>query len=146
MRINTGRAVVAGVTGALVMTTVGLWAAPMMGITRMNPADMLAQQMGGNTALGWAGHLMIGTILALSYAAISRRLPGPHAIRGAIFSLLPFFMAQLLVMPMMGLPLFSGSLPLALGSLIGHVIYGLVIGAVYGSGGQTSAARRPIAA
>ena len=134
MRINFGKAVLAGIIGTLVMTAVGLWVAPMMGIPRMNPADMLAGQMGGNIVLGWVGHLMIGTILALIYAGVSSRLAGPFVLRGAIFGLAPYLMAQLLVMPMMGMPVFSGSLPMAVGSLIGHLVYGAVVGAVYGAG------------
>ena len=47
----------------------GLWVAPMMGLPAMNPAAMLAGAMGGSMALGWTEHLMIGTILALIYAA-----------------------------------------------------------------------------
>ena len=42
MQRNWTRAVVAGVVGTLVMTAVGVWLAPMMGIPRMNPAEMLA--------------------------------------------------------------------------------------------------------
>jgi len=145
MRINFGKAVLAGIIGTLVMTAVGLWVAPMMGIPRMNPADMLAGQMGGNIVLGWVGHLMIGTILALIYAGVSSRLAGPFVLRGAIFGLAPYLMAQLLVMPMMGMPVFSGSLPMAVGSLIGHLVYGAVVGAVYGAGAETSSPRRVIA-
>jgi hypothetical protein len=37
-------------------------------------------------------------------------------------------------MPMMGVPLFSGSAALAIGSLIGHLVYGTVVGAIYGAG------------
>jgi hypothetical protein len=33
---------------------------------------------------------------------------------------------------MMGMPLFSGSMVMAMGSLIGHLVYGAVVGAVYG--------------
>lgn len=146
MRINLSRAIGAGVTGTLVMTAVGVWVAPMMGIPRMNPADMLAGQMGGSAVLGWVGHLMIGTILAIVYAAVSPRLPGPYAVRGALYALAPFLMAQIIVMPMMGMPLFSGSVPMALGSLIGHLIYGAVVGAVYGAGLGSPALQRPIAA
>jgi uncharacterized membrane protein YagU involved in acid resistance len=146
MRINFGKAVLAGIIGTLLMTAVGLWVAPMMGIPRMNPADMLAGQMGGNIALGWAGHLMIGTILAVVYAAVSPRLPGPYPLRGALYALAPFLMAQVLVMPMMGMPLFSGSVPMAMGSLIGHLIYGAVLGSVYGAGTESATARRPIVA
>jgi hypothetical protein len=94
MRVNYLRAVGAGLAGTAVMTAVGIWAAPMMGIPRMNPAEMLAGQMGGNLA--------------------------------------PWLMAQVVVMPMMGMPLFSGSMAMAMGSLVGHLVYGVVIGAMIG--------------
>ena len=114
MQPGIARIIGAGLLGTLAMTVVGLFGAPMMGIPAMNPADMLASKMGGITLLGWMGHLMIGVVLALAYGAVFvRRLPGPGAARGAIFSLIPWLMAQLMVMPMMGMPLFSGSLSCA---------------------------------
>jgi uncharacterized membrane protein YagU involved in acid resistance len=78
---------------------------------------------------------MIGVVLAVGYALFFlRRLPGPAAARGALFSLIPWLMAQLMVMPMMGMPLFSGSMMMAGGSLIGHLVYGAVVGGVIGTG------------
>ncbi|MFW5947267.1 MAG: DUF6789 family protein, partial [Gemmatimonadota bacterium] len=126
MNINIGRAVAAGIIGTLVMTAVGLWAAPLMGIPAMNPADMLAGAMGGSLALGWAGHLMIGVVLALLYAAVAGWLPGGPALSGALYGIAPFLVAQIVVVPMMGMPLFSGSLVMATGSLIGHLVYGAI--------------------
>jgi hypothetical protein len=41
-------------------------------------------------------------------------------------------MAQIVVMPMMGMPLFSGSAVMAMGSLVGHLVYGAVVGGMYG--------------
>ena len=133
MERNWARAVIGGVIGTLVMTAVGLWIAPMMGLPRMNPAEMLAGQMGGNIALGWAAHLMIGVILALVYVLVAPFLVGPPAVRGAIYGIAPWLVLQIAVMPMMGSPVFSGSVALAMGSLLGHLIYGAVLGAVYGS-------------
>lgn len=136
------RAVAAGIAGTLVMTAVGVWLAPMMGIPRMNPAEMLAGQMGGSIALGWVGHLMIGIILGVIYAVVAPKLPGPPWLRGALFGLAPFLVAQLVVLPMMGMPVFSGSVAMAMGSLIGHLIYGAVVGTVYGPVDQHAAGRR----
>ena len=134
MRTTIARALAAGLLGTLVMTAVGLYVAPLMGMPPMNPADMLASQMGGMVALGWAGHLMIGMVLAVVYArVVVGRLPGPGVLQGSLFSLAPWLMAQLLVMPMMGMPVFSGSALLAAGSLVGHLVYGAVLGAVVGS-------------
>lgn len=140
MRIKTGRAIIAGLIGTLVMTAVGLWVAPLLGMPAMNPAEMLAGQMGGVILLGWLAHFMIGTILALIYAVVAPWLAGPPAVRGALYGIAPFLLAQIVVMPMMGMPLFSGSIVMAMGSLIGHLVYGAVVGAVYGS----VPARRPV--
>jgi uncharacterized membrane protein YagU involved in acid resistance len=54
-------------------------------------------------------------------------------VRGALYGLAPWLLAQLVVIPMMGMPLFSGSAVLATGSLIGHLVYGAVVGATYGT-------------
>ena len=132
LNIRIGRAVLAGLAGTAVMTVVGLWVAPMMGIPRMNPAQMLAAAMGGSVALGWLGHLMIGTILAIIYAVVAPFLLGKPVVRGALYGIAPFLVAQIIVIPMMGMPLFSGSATMALGSLVGHLVYGGVVGGVYG--------------
>ena len=132
MNVNFGRAALAGTIGAAVMTVVGLYAAPMMGIPAMNPVDRLADQMGGNAVLGWMGHFMIGVIFAEVYAVVAGFLPGPVVVRGALFALAPWLLAQVVVMPMMGMGLFSGDMTMAMGSLIGHIMYGGVVGAVYG--------------
>ncbi len=132
MKLNVGRAVLAGLAGTAVMTMLMLLA-PRMGMPPMNVGAMLGSVMGGNVALGWAAHFMIGTILALGYAVgFAARIPGAPAVRGVIFSLLPWLMAQLVVMPMMGMGLFSGSMLAAGGSLMGHVVYGAVAGQIYG--------------
>ncbi len=133
MQRHWTRAIIAGVVGTLVMTAVGVWVAPMMGLPAMNPADMLATKMGGNLMLGWGGHLMIGIILALVYAVVAPWLPGPPVLRGALYAIAPWLVAQLMVMPMMGMGVFSGSMSLAMGSLIGHLLYGATVGAIYGT-------------
>lgn len=138
MRMNFPKVMAAGLVGTLAMTGVGLWGAPMMGMAPMNPAEMLAGQMGGNIMLGWAGHLMIGVVLAMIYVLVARpRLPGSPPVRGAIFSVLPWLVAQLAMMPMMGMPVFSGSMKIAMGSLIGHFVFGAVVGGMLGEDQHT---------
>ena len=87
MKINYGKAVVGGLVGTVVLTVVGLYVAPMMGIPPMNPAAMLAGKMGGNMGAGWVAHFMVGTILALIYAAVASRIPGAPWLRGAIYGI-----------------------------------------------------------
>ena len=136
MNVNFGRAALAGIIGTVMMTVVGLYAAPMMGIPMMNPAEMLADQMGGSAVMGWIAHFMIGVILAEVYAAVAGSLPGPVVVRGALFGLAPWLLAQVALMPMMGMGFFSGDMNMAMGTLIGHIIYGGVVGAVYGEPSQ----------
>ncbi len=132
MKLNLARAVLAGLAGTAVMTMLMLLT-PRMGMPPMNIGAMLGSVMGGNVALGWVAHFMIGTILALGYAVVfAARIPGAPAVRGVIFGLLPWLMAQLVVMPMMGMGLFSGSMLAAGGSLMGHLVYGSVAGQIYG--------------
>jgi uncharacterized membrane protein YagU involved in acid resistance len=133
MNIQIGRAILAGIIGTAVMTAVGLWVAPVMGMPPMNPAEMLAGAMGGNLVLGWFGHFMIGITLAVGYGLVAPWLAGPPVLRGALYGIAPFLLAQIVVMPMMGMPLFSGSAVMATGSLIGHLVYGGVVGGVYGT-------------
>lgn len=141
MQPGIARVIGGGVIGTLVMTAVGLFVAPMMGMPAMNPAEMLAGQMGDVAVLGWMAHLMIGVVLAVIYAKVFlARLPGPVVARGALFSLAPWLMAQIMVMPMMGMPLFSGSMQMAGGSLVGHLMYGAVLGAVAGAPASRSVA------
>ena len=75
---------------------------------------------------------MIGIILALGYALVAPYLGGALVLRGGLCGLAPFLVAQIAVMPMMGMPVFSGSVRLAMGSLMGHGAYGMVVSTIYG--------------
>lgn len=131
MEINLKKAALAGIAGTIAMTIAATFAAPMMGLPKMDVPGMLASVMGGLLPLGWAAHFMIGTVLAVGYALVQAKIPGPTIVRGALYGLVPWLMAQIIVMPMMGMGFFSGAFAPALGSLIGHLIYGAVIGGVY---------------
>lgn len=124
---NTIQLALAGVTASIAMSAVAMMA-PFMGMPPMNPANMLGAMMGNNILLGWAAHLMIGVTLAYGYGTIRNLLPGSLPLSGALYALAPWLVAQLMVMPMMGKGVFSGSLVLAMGSLMGHLVYGAVLG------------------
>jgi hypothetical protein len=110
-------------------------AAPMMGMPKMPIGDMLGSFLGIGSALGWAMHGMIGLVLAGIYAfGFAGRLSGAPALRGAVFGFLVFLLAQVAVTPMMGGGVFSGgNVPMIMGSLLGHLVYGGLVGAVYGA-------------
>lgn len=123
-----------GIIATAVMTLVMLMA-PLMGMPKMPIGNMLADFMHIPVALGWIAHFMIGTILAGIYVLVfQERLPGNDIVKGAVYSLLPFLMAQVAVMPMMGAGFFSSATPapllMVMGSLVGHLVYGGVLGYV----------------
>ena len=54
-------------------------------------------------------------------------------IKGTVWGVALWLMAQVIVMPMMGAGLFSsnmGGLMAAMGSLVGHVLYGSLLGVI----------------
>lgn len=133
--LNVGRAVLAGIAGTAVMTLMTIMAGAMG--MKMDIPGMLSGFMGTPVAIGWIAHFMIGTVLALIYAAgFAAWLPGAPWLRGALYGVFPFLLAQLAVMPVMGMGVFTSAAPNALvmvaGSLMGHLVYGAIVGAVYG--------------
>lgn len=133
--LNLRRAVVAGIIGTAVMTLMTMLATAM-GVP-MDIPGMLSSFMGTPIIVGWIAHLMIGTVLAVIYAGwFAHRLPGVPWLRGALYGIFPFLLAQVAVMPIMGMGLFTSAAPnapvMVAGSLIGHLVYGAVVGAVYG--------------
>jgi uncharacterized membrane protein YagU involved in acid resistance len=137
MTTNTGRTAAGGVAGTLVMTAVMYGVAPMMGV-HMDIAAMLGSMLGGSWAAGFGMHLMLGSLVfPIAYAEVVRqRLPGAEAVRGILFGVGLWLAAQVMVMPMMGGGFFSanaGGPMAAMGSMVGHVLYGATLGAIAGA-------------
>jgi uncharacterized membrane protein YagU involved in acid resistance len=138
-RFSLQSALTAGLiaTAAMTMFT---FMAPLMGVKMDIPA-MLAHTMGAPIIVGWVAHFMIGEILAVGFATVflSGLNRNPDIKTGALYGLIPWFVAQVMVMPMMSIlgggsylaGFFSGSLLIAMASLAGHLIYGAVLGRVY---------------
>ena len=134
------RALIGGTVGTAVMTFLML-VAPLVGMPRPAIGQMLSTFLTISVGLfpvgataGWIIHFLFGLVLALIYAWLFvNRLPGIPVVRGAIYGACVFLFAQLVFMPLMGAGLFSSGDPLMiLGSLCGNVIYGSLMGAIYG--------------
>ncbi|GEM_PF-732163 len=125
-------AVVGGLTGTAALTAMMYLVAPMMGLN-MDIAQMLGSMLGGSWVAGMAMHFMLGTLVfPLVFALIVFRfLPGGPVLKGLSLGVALWLMAQIVVMPMMGAGLFSansGGMMAAAGSLVGHLLYGGVLG------------------
>lgn len=130
--IKLKQGLLGGIIATVVMTMLML-AAPMMGMPDMNIGNMMANFLDIPVWLGWAMHLMIGIFWALVYVFLVKdRLIVSPAIKGMLFALLPWILMQLMVMPMMGMGVFSANAPnpfmMVVGIMMGHLVYGLVLG------------------
>jgi hypothetical protein len=145
-RINVGKAILAGFIATLVMTMI-MYMAPMMGMPKMDVAAMLGGMLGQATPepmssawlMGMILHFVNGSIvfpLIFAYV-IYKHLPGAPWSRGVVWGLILWFISQAMVMPMMGAGLFSSHNPQPLmtvvGSLMGHIIYGAILGWILGA-------------
>lgn len=145
---SPGRTMGAGFIATLVMTMM-MYGAPMLGMPKMDIAAMLGSMLGGGmpaTGSGawWMGmtlHFINGTIIfPLIYAyVLYSRLPGAPWLKGATWGIILWAIAQAVVMPMMGMGFFSSGAPQPLmavtGSLMGHLVYGAILG---GSAGRAA--------
>lgn len=134
MNTKITQSVIGGIVATLVMTMV-MFAGPMMGMPKMNPAAMLSMTMGFPLVVGWIMHFMIGIIFALMYAylllPLLKKVNG-RILKGAIFGMAAFVFAQLAMMVMSAIfssmPSPEGNMSLILiGSIMGHVIFGIVV-------------------
>jgi uncharacterized membrane protein YagU involved in acid resistance len=128
------RAVLGGLTGTAAMTAVMYLVAPMMGL-HMDIAAMLGSVLGGSWTAGMMMHVVNGSLIfpAIYAYGLYDRLPGSPAIKGTVWGVALWLMLQVIVMPMMGGGLFSsnmGGLMAALGALVGHVLYGSLLGVI----------------
>ncbi len=129
------KAVLAGISGTVIMTIITLLA-PMMGMPKMSPPAMLSGMLGMPMLVGWIMHFMIGIMFALAYTYLcnSRVRIQNIWLRGAVFGFMVFIFAQIM-MAMMGMmtpmPDMDGSM--LMGSLMGHIIYGMTVAQVVGS-------------
>lgn len=138
--MKVGRACIAGIIGTAVMTALML-SLPHVGLPRMAIGEMLGTfsaisvgYTGIGATVGWIVHGLFGVVLALIYAVVFvRRLSGSPATRGLVYGFLVFCLAQVVFMPLVGAGFFSrGDVPMLLGNLLGHLVYGGLVGAIYG--------------
>ena len=130
--IKLKQAILGGLAATIAMTMV-MFVAPMMGMPDMKIGNMLASFMAMPLWTGWLMHLMAGLIWATGYVFfVKERLNLNYVLKGMVFALVPWLLMQLMAMPMMGLGIFSSKsadqMPMIAGTLIGHLVYGIVLG------------------
>ena len=132
MKSKIAQSVIAGLVATAVMTGF-IFLAPMMGLPKMNPAEMLSGMMGVPLMVGYLMHCMIGIIFAAAYVYLFNpkvRIQS-KLVKGSLFGFAVFIFAQVMIFiigKLMPMPMAEDNMMLIiLGSLIGHLVYGIVV-------------------
>lgn len=145
--LNLGRAIPAGIVAWIVFTIV-LYVLPLLGVPKLDLAEMLGGLFGVNSvAMGWVILFVAGIVFALLYAFWwVRHLPGPGWQRGLVYGIVPWFVMAVIVAPL--LPVLNPTMDVKtapgfffinlgivaiFGSLVAFLMWGIVLGVLYGS-------------
>ena len=134
VEIKLIRALVGGFVGTVVVTLMGLFLAPKVIGQPMDVAALLAPALGGSHTAGFIAHFVTGTVVfPFAYLIFGiRYLPGPAWLRGVIFLIPIYLFAMAVIMPILGQGFFFASPPKTMVALMGHVVFGVVMGAIIG--------------
>lgn len=139
MQPNLKNALLGGVAGTAVMTAMMMYVAPMLTGMPMDIAAMLSGMLGGSYMLGMLAHIMMGVIIfPLIYVfGVLRIISGPSLKSGLLWGVALWIAAVMMVMPMAGAGFMManiGGMMAVMASLMGHLVYGGILGASAASG------------
>jgi len=149
--MNLTRAAAAGAIATATMTTL-LLIEPAVGLPEIAIGQLLSSSLSLPTAHlsvgpagGWLIHFLVGIGWAIGYAGlVGPRLRGSPLARGLIFGILVFLVGQALFLPLVSAGFFSRGNPSMLaGSLLGHLVFGGVLGWIYGDPGGRNTGTAP---
>jgi uncharacterized membrane protein YagU involved in acid resistance len=129
--VNLRKSAIAGIAGGVVG---GIVFGIMMGIQNMLPmVGMLVGQ--DNVIVGFIVHMLISTFIGATYGFIAPRLPQStvaQVIGGGVYGIVWWVLGALILMPLMlgmsAMVLQIGEMQIS--SLIGHILFGVVMGIV----------------
>jgi len=128
-----GNGIVAGFIATLVMSVLH------------EPVALLTEAAGMDApATAWLFHFFVGTLLwGGTFGIVHDLLPGPSWLRGITFAAIAWLIVMLAVMPAAGMGLFGLEIDVVVPLVIAlfHLLYGAMLGAVYGKLIDTDEAR-----
>ena len=137
MLVKIQKALAGGIIGTVVMSLF-MTLTPIIGIPKMDPAQMLSSMIGFPILVAWIMHFSIGITFAMAYVFFLIKLLAKiksKIVKGGIYGLVIFIFAQIM-MGIMGavlgsMPAMEGSMALMmLGSIASHIVFGLVVALV----------------
>ncbi len=128
------KGLIGGFVGTVAITIVG-YLAPLMGLPKMSPPQMLSDMIGFSIAIGWIMHFMIGMFFGVIYATLfikAVRKIHSKVLKGTLYGIAVFVFAQIMIalissiMPSQQPPPTGSMVPMMMGSIIGHLVFGIV--------------------
>lgn len=124
-------AILGGLVATVVFTLVARYVAPVLIGHPMDVPGVLGGFTGLGALAGLVIHFVIGAVaFPIAYLIVGPFLPGPGWLRGVVFMIAMWLLAAVVVMPVAGVGLFFGGAKEAVTALIGHVVFGAILGAV----------------
>ncbi len=142
MKSNLWSGVIAGIAAGLVFgVMMQMMMAPTPDGGQMPMMAMVAMSVRSDSlVVGWLYHLFNSAVIGAIFGWLcSRRVHGYSSafLWGAGYGLFWWVLGALILMPiMLGMPTFAPLImepmrPVAMGSLIGHILFGLILGGVF---------------
>jgi hypothetical protein len=133
---NVPAGLVAGFIATVVLSAMMVIKGMMGVMPELDVAAMIGIMMGASIAIGWVIHFLIGTIAwGGGFALLYGLIPGENAVvKGIGFGVAAWLGMMIVVMPMAGAGLFGMTLGIMapVMTLLLHVVFGAVLGGVYG--------------
>jgi len=134
--MNIPKAILAGFVATLVLSALMMLKAKMGLMPDLNVIKMLAHMMDAAPVTGWVAHFVIGAVgWGIGFALLFHWLPGGAPwLKGVIFAIGAWVLMMVAIMPMAGAGLFGLGMGIMapIMTLVLHIIFGAVLGAVYG--------------
>jgi len=130
-----GQGVLSGIVATAVMAALMLMKSAVGFMPQLDVIQMLSGMMGISAAMAWVVHFGIGAIWGLLFALAYNVIPGGNApVKGMLFGAAAWLAMMVMVMPMAGGGFFAMKLGLMAPfmTLVLHLVFGAVMGLVYG--------------
>jgi len=129
------KGVIAGLAATVVLSAIMVMKQMMGLMPELNAIAMMTKMAGAGTPLvGWVMHFVIGSVAwGLLFTLLHDKLPGGPVLSGILFAIGAWVLMMVMVMPMAGAGLFGLGIGMMapVMTLILHVIFGAILGAVF---------------
>lgn len=134
--MNIGKGILGGIVATAVLSGLMLMKNAMGIMPQLDIIKMLSSMMGVSMAAAWMAHFGIGAMWGALFALAYRVIPGGTAVvKGMLLLTGAWLLMMVMVMPMAGAGLFGMHMGLMapMMTLVLHLVFGAVLGLVYGN-------------